>query len=235
MLPSLPQPTVPEDVIKLISLPKPITIRPYLVGEEKLLLIAQQANDQKEVEKAVKQIINRCTFGAIDAEKLAYFDVEYLFLQLRAKSVSNMLETSLKCKNMVDEKSCDRIVQIQIDINDIKLDTPDGHTNKVQLDDRIGIILKYPTARLMSAELVEALAGCLDTVYTADGTTFEVKDFPPEQIITFVEGLTIGMVDKIKAAFFDTMPRLSYGYDFKCPNCGNSEHIVLEGLADFFD
>jgi hypothetical protein len=237
---SFPRLAVPEDTIKLVSRTKPVRIRPYLVGEEKIMLIAQQAVEQdpesKEVEKAVKQIIGRCTFGEVDPDTLPIFDVEWLFLQLRAKSVNNVIDAQFRCVTMTPAGTkCDTLVPISIDINDIKMTIPEGHSNKVMLDDTTGIILKYPTAPTASDDTIEALCNCLDNVFLTTGDVFEAKDQTPAEVRAFVEALTLPQVERIRTTFFDTMPRLSHTFAFTCPKCGHSEDITLEGLTSFFD
>ena len=136
---------------KLISFLKPITFRPYLVKEEKILLMAQQGNDPKEVERAVKQILQACTFDAVEINKLPSFDVEFLFLQVRSKSVNNIVELRYECKNRpagqlpLDDGVCHQVETISINLDDIKIIVPDGHTNKIMVTDTIGATLRYPT------------------------------------------------------------------------------------------
>jgi hypothetical protein len=177
---SFPSLALPEDTVQLFSRPKPVKIRPYLVGEEKLLLMAQQAVEQdpesKEVEKAVKQIIKRCSFDVLDTDILPTFDVEWLFLQLRSKSVNNVITAQFRCIELVNGKKCDTLVPVNIDIADIKLHVPSGHSNKVMLDDTFGILLKYPTAASVSDDPVESLCHCLDAIYSVNGAVYEAKD-----------------------------------------------------------
>jgi hypothetical protein len=252
---SLPHMVVPVDTIKLYSQPKPIKIRPYLVGEEKLLLMAQQAREQDpkspEVEKAVRQIIERCSFGAIEMNTLPVFDVSMLFLKLRSMSLSNVIETQFRCKNILNTtvdgnvgppRVCETLVPVKIDIADIQLTIPPGHTNKVMLDEHLGITLKYPTVPVydqVQPDVAETIAACLLTVFrTADDATadvWEVAGESPKDVESFVNELSLTHVAKIRAAFFDTMPRLTHTFTFQCPKCGYTEDIVLQELEDFFE
>lgn len=232
---SLPTIAIPEDTIKLWSVAKPVTIRPYLVGEEKLLLIAQQTNDDAEIKKAVKQIIKRCTFDAVNPDILPSFDIEWLFLQLRCRSVSNMIETNFKCQNMVNEAVCNTTVPINIDINDIKMVVPDGHTNKIWLNDDVGVTLKYPTGDgAETDDFVAILLKHLDTVFTKTGEVTEVSETAVTEITEWVNTLSLQHVQKIRQ-FFDTTPRLAHTFTFLCPTCGYTEEVTLQGLPDFFD
>jgi len=246
---SLPAIAIPEDSIKLWSIPKPVTIRPYLVGEEKLLLIAQQTNDDAEVKKAVKQIIKRCTFEGVNPDTLPSFDIEWLFLQLRCRSVSNMIETNFKCQNIVPNEGtavdgkaveglthvCNTTVPINIDINDIKMVVPDGHTNKIWLNTDLGVTLKYPTGDVVETDdFVATLIKHLDTVFTKAGDVTEVSETSIIETTAWVNTLSLQHVQKIRQ-FFDTMPRLSHTFTFLCPKCGYTEDVTLQGLSDFFD
>jgi len=241
---SLPVITAPTYKVKLISLPKPIKFRPYLVKEEKLLLMAQQGGDATEIEETVKQIVRNCTNDAFDVDKLASFDLEYLFLQLRAKSVNNLVELRFECKNQLPSseggtKACGAIVPLSVNLDEVKTVVPEGHTKKIMLTDEVGVTLRYPTAKsynvLVSdaSDILQGLADCLETIFTKEGTVHEVSEQDPAEVQTFIESLSLPHIEKLKA-FFDTMPRLSYTMEFKCPKCGYTEDITLSGLQDFF-
>lgn len=243
---ALPTLVIPESTIKLYSQTKPTRIRPYLVGEEKILLIAQQTNEPEEIDKAVRQIIKRCTFDAIDVETLPTFDVAYLFLQLRAKSVNNIIESVFRCQNEVDvegetdkKKPCNTPVTVNINIDDIKLTVPDGHTNKIMLSDDTGMIMKYPginayNAALKGMDLTKVIIGCLDQIFQGE-QVWEVAEADPKEVSGFVDQLPLSAVESIRTKFFDTMPRLQHKFTFLCPKCGYTEDVTLEGLDDFFD
>lgn len=243
---SLPQLVAPTYEVKLHSIAKPIKYRPYLVKEEKILLMAQQGNDPKEVESAVKQIIRNCTNNAFDVDALAAFDLEYLFLQLRAKSVNNIIELRYECHNRVantehpEGKECGHINAVTVDLNAVKIETPEGHTKKIMLNETVGVTLKYPTTQNYdtfvntdSLDVVTAIVSCLDTIFTSTGEVHEVRESDPAEVVSFVESLSIPQVDKIKV-FFETMPRLSHTVKFTCTKCGYTEDIMLAGLQDFF-
>lgn len=233
---SLPTLVVPTFPVKLFSEKQPIDVRPYLVKEEKLLMIAQQGEDPKEVEAAVRQIIKNCTDNKINLATLPSFDLEYLFLQLRAKSVNNVVNLRYRCTHKVGEKPCGNIVPVDIDINDIKLTVPEGHTNKIMLSDELGVLLKYPTGDSLTEgqDVSSALPLVLAQIFTKDGTVYEVSEASPEEITKFVESLTIPQIEKLKT-FFDTMPHLEYSFEFACEKCGYKDTLVLRGLQDFFD
>jgi hypothetical protein len=236
---SLPSIVTPQYSIQLVSLPQPITIRPYLVKEEKILLMAQHGGDPKEIESAVKQIITNCTNGSVDVNKLPSFDVEYLFLQLRAKSVNDVIESQFQCENIPNPakptERCGALVPVTINIDDIKPTVPANHTNTIMITTDLGVRLKYPTAETPTDDVLAALASCIEVIFNkTTGETWETSQETPDAIQAFVGELSLGQVEKLKD-FFYTMPHLEYTFEFKCPKCQYTESITLRGLSDFFD
>jgi hypothetical protein len=239
---SLPVLTAPLHDIKLLSLPKTIQYRPYLVKEEKLFLMAQASGDVKDIERAVHQVVTNCTLGTVDATKLPSFDLEYLFLQLRARSVSNQIDLRFTCQHLTGEGvTCGTVVPVSIDIDDIKLTIPEGHANTFWLSEDIGVSLKYPTSDVLNlyasaseAQLIDVLAACLATVFTKAGDVYEAESTPNAELLTFVESLSLSQVEQLRV-FFDTMPRIEHTFPFVCPTCGFTDNVTLSGLQDFFD
>jgi hypothetical protein len=247
MLPTL---VAPQHEVKLFSVKKPVTIRPYLVGEEKIFLMASQSGDAKEVEAAVKQVISNVTNGTVNVEKLPSFDLEYLFLQMRARSVNNLIEVPFNCNKEVPATTengkavCKGQMVAKIDIDQIKLEVPEGHTNKFWITDDIGVQFKYPTydtmQKLETADMTDSLQistllkEVLETVFTKSGEVHEVSEQPPAEVDRFVSTLTLQQVETLRV-FFETMPRVRYTFTFKCPKCGHTEDVTLQGLMDFFD
>ena len=231
----LPTIAVPQYSVQLVSRKEPVRYRPYVVGEEKLLMMAMTGEDPKEVEESVRQLITACTFNAIDVRTLPSFDLEYLFLMLRAKSVNNVVDINYRCLQTTgDNQPCNTVVPVKIDLNDVKITVPEGHTNVIWLTDDLGIEMNYPGAiDEEPVELTSILPKCIKSIFTKDGTVHAVSEVPAAEIKSFVENLTIPMVSKINT-FFETMPRLSYQFDFKCPVCRYEEQITLSGLMDFF-
>lgn len=242
---SLPVIVAPTYEIKLHSIVTPVKFRPYLVKEEKILMMAQQGEDPKEIENAVKQIIRNCTNDLINVDALSTFDLEYMYLQLRSKSVNNVVELRYTCHHRVPteadlEATCLFSNPVSIDLNDVKIHTPEGHTKKIMLTDKIGVTLKYPTAENAklfnnntAIDAIDSIIACLDTVFTTAGDVHEISEAGADEIMTFIESLSIPQMEKIKQ-FFETMPTLSYTIKFKCAKCGYTEDIVLSGLQDFF-
>lgn len=248
----LPKIVAPQYEVKLFSVKKPVTIRPYLVAEEKLFLTAAQSGDPKEVEAAVKQVIANVTNGSINVDKLPSFDLDYLFLKMRARSVNNIIDVKFRCNNDVPSTStesgvdkCKGTMAVKIDIDDIKLEVPEGHTNSFLINDDTGVTFKYPTYELMQGfsqtdlndnmELTTLLKSTLDTVYTVKtAEVHDVSQVPEKELDAFINSLSIRQIDVLRT-FFETMPRVRYQFMFVCPVCKYTEDVSLEGLMDFFE
>lgn len=247
---SFPSVVTPVHHVKLYSIKEPVQFRPYLVKEEKILLMAQQGGDVKEVDAAVRQIITACTFDKVNVNALPTFDLEMMMLQLRARSVNNLIELHYECQNPVPSTAsetgtgpCGAPVEIAFNVDEVKLTAIDGHTNKIMLSDDLGVIMDYPNVDLMQeleaaesdpAKMITVIAKCLKMVFTKAGDTHEAKDEPVEAAEKFIGELQISQLAKIRA-FFETMPRLTHTLKFECPTCKHSEDIVLSGLMDFFE
>jgi hypothetical protein len=247
----IPTVVAPTYELKLHSLPKPVKYRPYLVKEEKILLMAMEGQDEGEVTRAVKQIIEACTFGAVDVDKLPFFDMEMLFLNLRAKSVNNVIELRYECKNVPTPKEgelpledgtqvCRNQETIKINLDDIRIAVPKDHTRKIMVTDTIGCVMRYPTSKhvqifkdLDTVDAVTLIAECIETVFTDKGETYETADSKPEEVLAFVESLSLAQVNAFRP-FFETMPSVSHTFEFQCSKCGYTEQITLTGLMDFF-
>lgn len=245
---AIPVLNVPEDTIKLFSISAPVKVRPYLVGEEKLFLMAQQSEDPKAMEQAVKQVMRNCTFDKINVDKLPSFDLEYLFLQLRAKSVNNICTIHFECQNdaptganqKAPDGKCHATIPVSVDLNAIQIQTIAGHSNKIWLNDEVGILLKYPTVEMLEKVPTEhggftgdLIIACLDQIFEANGNVTEVADCTPDELQNFVNRLTLAQQALVQK-FFDTMPTVSYTSKLVCPACKYEEEMVITGLLDFF-
>jgi hypothetical protein len=210
-----------------------VEFRPFLVKEEKLLLMAQSAGTEKDQIRAIKDIINNCTFGKVDANTLPFFDLEYVFLQLRAKSVGEKTKISVTCPD--DKKTK---VQVEINLADIKCVTNVEHNNKIELGDGIGIMMKYPMIDIMAAQTdkpeaaFEIIKNCVDSIYDAENVT-DRKDMDEKELNEFIESMTHEQFEKMNN-FFTTMPRVKEEVKIKNPNTGVESTVVLEGMASFF-
>lgn len=250
---SLPKIVTPEYYVQLKSLKEPVKYRPYLVKEEKVFLTAKESGDPKDIERAVRQILRECTFGAVDIEKLPSFDIEYLFLQLRSKSVNNVSHLQYECRNVIrgenerdapnDDGRCHATVPVDVPLDGVQLIVPEGHTNLIPITETITLEMQYPTLELLEdvltsdteslANITRVVAQCIRSVCEADGTVHEMRDSTAEERIQFVESLTMTQLEKIQT-FFSTMPSLMYETTFQCGKCGYSETLRFKGLMDFF-
>ena len=232
---ALPQVTTPEFFTELPSTKEQIAFRPFLVKEEKMLLMAQQGKDQKEILNVVFNILESCIKTPLEVRKLAPFDLEWLFLQLRAKSVGEVLE--LKLKHMKEE--CGGTTDVTINIPDIKVHFPDKKDDVIMMDSSIGIKMRYPSVDMIDPNKfdnpnVEDIFGLLDkcivNVFDADKV---YNEFTSEELTTFLEGLDQNQFQKI-VNFFNNTPKIKHEVKYKCAKCGEEVKYNLEGLLDFF-
>lgn len=209
--------------------------RPFLVAEEKILLMAQQSGDLKEIILALKQVIgNCCQDSEFDADKIATFDIEYLFLKLRSRSVSNMAKVYLTDNEDGKEYSFD------VDLEKVEMMTYPGHNPKIQLNDDISIVLKYPTTQMIDAiatmqvetkAFFEVMKYCIEFVLEGDKISV-FADASDEERDEFVQSIDIATFTKI-TQFFETMPKMHYEIEYK-NSLGNSRKAILRNLNDFF-
>lgn len=229
---ALPSLSTPEFQTVIPSTGETIAYRPFLVKEEKILLMAMEGNDQKEIEIAIKKILSNCILQDIDVNKLAMFDMEYLFLQLRGKSVGEVINLSV---THIDSE-CKHRTDIKVNIDDIKVQNI-NQEKKVMLTDDVGVMMKYPTmqeAMGVSGENTEAvfeiLSKSVDYVFDAENV---YNDFTEAEIVEWINGLNQTQFQKI-LAFFESMPKLSHEVSWKCKECKEEDTITLEGIQSFF-
>ena len=249
---ALPKVITPEYTIQLKSIKTPVRYRPYLVKEEKLFLTAKESNDPIEIERAVLQVIKNCTFGEVDVDSLPTFDVEYLFLQLRAKSVNNVLDLRYECRNTLRDKSqrtsetddgrCHNTVTLKVDLNDIAITTDEAHTLTVTLQSGLLVEMAYPSMKVVQSiqtlgetadQVTKMLIAAMKTITDAEGTTYEVQDYTDAERLEFIDGLPVEDLRSFEA-FFTTMPAVRSEVPFHCDKCEHDETITLQGLAAFF-
>ena len=239
---ALPKLNVPVYEAILPSTEKVIKYRPFLVKEEKLLLTAMEGGDETAMIPAVKQIINNCVQGNLDVDKLPTFDIEYLFLRLRAKSVGEKVTLGLKpwgCPKNNGEL-CENSTQVDINLEEVVVIKNDKHSNKIMLDDKIGIKLSYPDLsklgkvdKIDTAESgMDIIKDCIDMIYTEE-EMYERGTFNDKELDEFVDSLNTQQFTKIKD-FFETMPALKYTAKYKCETCGEEKETIVQGLNSFF-
>jgi|TARA_R100000030_G_scaffold99921_1_gene91837 hypothetical protein len=234
---ALPILETPEFEATLPSTGESILFRPFLVKEEKILFMALQGGDQNEMMNAVKNILGACVLSPeyFAVENLTMYDVEYLFLKLRGKSVGEQID--LKVKH--PDSECNHITEVSINIDDIEVQFPENYSDKIQLTETIGIKMK-PIGFTSSFDLnlddpsfddlIAVVAQCVDMLYD-DQNVYE--DFTQEELVTFLEGLNQSQFAKIQE-FFNMSPKLSHTITWTCEKCGETETITVEGLNNFF-
>jgi hypothetical protein len=241
----LPKLDIPIFETKLISSGQTVNFRPFLVKEQKLLLMVNQNNDVKESIKVVKQVLKNCIVDDINIDDLPSFDLEWMFLNLRAKSVNEIVDLKYQCNNIVKSESgeneqCSSVEKFQIKLLDIKPTKGENHTNKIQLSEKLGIVMKYPTFEMIAKldnkseneVLMDLLINCIDYVYDEDNI-YRTKDSTKEEIIEFIDSMQQKDLEKIQD-FFETAPKLKHTINFGCKKCGYKEDIPVEGLQNFF-
>jgi len=236
---ALPINTTPVYTLTLPSTGKDIKYRPFLVKEEKALLIANQSEDIKVMVESLKQVIKACIKDTVDVNTFSTFDLEYVFTQIRAKSVGEMVDLYLKCDTCEDEKA---VAKVTIDLTTLTVEKDPSHTNKIGLFSDVGVIMKYPTVDVVNRlqnidqtdmdEVFSLVIDCIDSIYTSD-EMFSTKDQTKAELMEFLNNLTSDQFAKIQA-FFETMPKLQHTIDYTCPVCNKEHHKVLEGLNSFF-
>ena len=241
----LPKIDVPVYELKLISSGKIIRFRPFLVKEQKLLLMATQSEDPKDSLNVVKQISKNCILDDIDIESLPVFDLEFIFLNLRARSINEIVNLQYKCNNKIkDEKNeevtCGSLEKFDINLLEIEPNKNPNHDKKMMLTEKLGIVMKYPTFEIISnlksqteeEILIELLINCIDYIFDGDQIYYS-KDVSKEELVEFIDNLQQKDLEKIQQ-FFETAPKIKKDLSFNCRKCGYKENIVLEGLQNFF-
>jgi DNA-directed RNA polymerase subunit M/transcription elongation factor TFIIS len=242
----LPKIDVPIYELTLPLTKKSIRFRPFLVKEEKILLMAMESNEADSVLLAIKQILTNCCLDDLDVDDLPITDIEYLFLNLRARSVNEVVELPYRCNNKIDvngeQKECGNIVTLEMNLLEIHPEIHEKKIDKIELSENMGILIKYPSFKMVEEaqkqegsevdKLMNILVACIDGVYTEE-TIFYSKDVSKKELLEFVENLTREQFSKIQE-FFETMPKIKKDVDFKCAKCGYHEIITIEGLQNFF-
>ena len=236
----LPRIAAPTYELELPSSGKTIQYRPFLVKEEKVLVIALESEDTKQITTAIKNVIKNCVLTkGLKIESLPTFDIEYLFLNIRGKSVGEELEVNIICPD--DEETQ---VPVTIDLDDIKVEKNEEHTNKVKLDDTLMMEMKYPSLdqfiknnfdfkeQNAMDQSFELIASCIDKIYSEE-EVWATEDCTKKELNEFLESMNSSQFKDIEK-FFETMPKLAHKLKVTNPKTEVESEVVLEGLASFF-
>jgi hypothetical protein len=217
-----------------------VKYRPFLVKEEKILLQALESKSQEEMKNALKQICHACTFGTVDIDTLPLFDVEYIFLQIRAKSVGEIAKVKLLCPD--DNKT---YAEVEIDLSKVEVHVEEDHNNNIVIDKnrKLGIIMSYPTINTLDPKLdvedakktelmFDMLTGTIHQIYEGD-KVHSPSDYSKEDLTKFIDSLDTRTYKKIND-FFNTMPKLKQEVEIENPKTKVKSTLTLQGLQDFF-
>ena len=207
--------------------------------------MAAESDDPKDTINAIKQVLRNCVLDDIDIENMATFDIEYLFLQLRARSIGEVVNLRFNCNNTVTEKGeeqkCGNLVKIDVNVLDVNPIKSENHTNKVQITEKIGVVLKYPTFGSIDfagldtqdmQQILNVIVSCIDFIYD-DEQVYYAKDTKKEELVEFIENMKQTDLEKI-SSFFTSLPKLKKEIHFHCDKCNYEEEITLEGVQSFF-
>lgn len=238
---ALPVQSTPTYTLEIPSSKETLKYRPFLVKEQKALLLAQQSEDTKVMVDTLKSVIKSCAQSKLDVEKLAVFDLEYVFSQIRAKSVGENVELFFYCDTCDDENAK---VKISIDLTKLKVEHFAGHDAKIPLFDDVGVVMKYPNINVVNniekignlsseVDLVfDIIIECIEYIYDTS-EIYHAKEQSKKELADFINNLTAEQFEKIEN-FFETMPKLRKSVDYRCPVCQKEHHKTLEGLNNFF-
>ena len=235
---ALPKLEVPIYELTVPSTDEKIKYRPFLIKEEKILLIAMESGANEDVIQAVKQIVSECTFNTLKLGNMPMFDVEYIFLQIRSKSVGEVSKLKILCRD-----DGETYANVEVDLTEIEVQVNDDHTNKIELTDEMGVIMKYPTIDSFSTagisditpeNMLDVIVACIDKIYDKKGEeVYDSKDSSKKELMDFVEQMNTQQFQDVQA-FFDSMPKLRHEVTVVNPKTKVENIVALSGLNDFF-
>ena len=235
---ALPKLTTPTYELEIPSTDEKIKFRPFLVKEEKILMMAMESKSSADITQAVSDIVSECTFNKVNIDNMPMFDVEYIFLQVRSKSVGEVSKLKLLCPD--DKKT---YADVEVDLNVVKVQVGEDHTNKIDLGNGMGIIMEYPSIDsfkdsgirdINASNMLEVISTCILQIFEDEGKkVYDPKDQTKKELTEFIEQLNTKQFKDVQK-FFDTMPKLKHEITIKNPKTKKESKIVLSGLNDFF-
>jgi hypothetical protein len=235
---ALPKLTTPTYELEIPSTDDKIKYRPFLVKEEKILMMAMESKSSADITQAVKDIVSECTFNKVKIDDMPMFDVEYIFLNIRSKSVGEVSKLKLLCPD--DGKT---YANVEVNLNEVKVQVGDDHTNKIDLGNGMGMIMKYPTIDsfkesgikdINPGNMLEVISTCIMQIFEDEGKkVYDTKDQTKQEVIDWIEQLNSKQFKDVQN-FFETMPKLKHDIKIKNPKTKKESTITLNGLNDFF-
>jgi hypothetical protein len=243
---ALPRVASPTFNLTLPSTGEKVSYRPFLVKEEKTLLMAMESSDSRAMGKAMQDIITSCTEGEIDLNSLASFDIEYFFLQLRGRSIGEVLTINPKrpenfqcCEEAKEEDIC----EVNINVDDITMDTSKFKSSEIKVTKDIGIKMNFPSLEtvqkyategenIAAADVFKLIVECIEYIWDGD-EIYKAKDSTKKELNDFIESLSSSQFVNVRE-FFESMPKLSHSIDWKCPKCEKSKPLLIQGIDSFF-
>ena len=239
---ALPLNNVPIYNLTIPSTNETVRFRPFLVKDQKALMIAQQSEDQKVMVDTLKNIISSCIVDKIDIDNLAMFDLEYIFTQLRSRSVGETVELIVSCDEDHGEKNNAAKQKVTINLNDIKVSFSEEHSKKLHLWGDVGVVMKYPSVDIIKKyqtisgndtdAVFNIISQSIDYIYDGD-EIYHAKDQTRDEMLQFINNLTTEQFSLIQK-FFETMPKLTHEINYTCPVCSKNHNVKLEGIDSFF-
>jgi hypothetical protein len=239
---ALPVISTPTYNLVIPSTKKSVKFRPFLVKEEKAILIAQQSEDIIVMVDTLKSVVRSCILDKIDVDELATFDLEYIFTQIRAKSVGEIIELLFPCDVDHGEDNTKAKVKISINLTEIQVETTEDHSSKIELFGDVGIVMKYPTIEIMSKleqvdtddldNIFNIIADCINYIYEGDKIHY-AKEQKKQELMDFLGNLNSQQFIQVQN-FFSTMPRIKKQIEYNCPICNLHHSKTLEGMQSFF-
>ena len=233
---ALPELNTARYKVEIPSTGQTVTYRPYLVKEEKVLMMAMESGDNKVIMQTTIDIIKACIYDDIDIENLAMFDIETLFLALRSKSVGEKIDLNVKCEN------CEHVNEVQMDFENIEAPVVSQNEKQVMLTDDVGVVLKYPSVREIESltevgdesidSAMKMIVACIDSIFDADNV-YAASEETPKALTDFIESLNNEQFMKL-SEFFNDIPAVHSAIEFKCVKCGTENKQELRGLQSFF-
>ena len=235
---ALPKLNTPTYELEVPSTDEKVKYRPFLVKEEKILLMAMESKDNAQIINAVKDIVSSCTFEKLNVATMPMFDMEYIFLNIRAKSVGEISKLKVLCPD--DKKT---YASVELDLTKVEVQVGDDHTNKIELTDDMGMIMTYPTIdsflesgieTVNANNMLDIIGNCVLQIYEQKGEkVYQAKDQTKKELTEFIESMNSGQFKKLQS-FFDTMPKLTHTIQVKNPKTKKTSDVKLTGLNDFF-